>query len=400
MADTLTLALVGCGWISEEHLAGYADLFERGCREFHVTACCDLIREKAETRATEIAAIQGARPQVFTDPEDLIRAQVAEAADVCVPHCYHHSTCVPLLEGGMHVLLEKPFGITIKAGRLILDAAAKHGRTAATAENTRRHPTARAAEWAINRKRLIGDVLAAHTLVISRSEMDYSDAKFKWRGVKVLTGGGMILDTGAHFTDMMLHLFGDVDTVSCTMATYDGRTIENAPVVGDTRPDVEDAFHAVIRFKSGALLTWTYSRAFHGEGRRFAGYYGTDGTMEDTGFPFKPFDRAGRAILADGRELDLQDIRAEFESGLDDEQKFRFFPYGSTNAFAIEVWDFVNAVARSRVPETDGLAGMRAKTLCECCYESATAGRPVTFEEVARGEVDAYQQPINDFWKI
>jgi predicted dehydrogenase len=76
------------------------------------------------------------------------------------------------------------------------------------------------------------------------------------------------------------------------------------------------------------------------------------------------------------------------------------FPYGSTDGFAIEVRDFVNAIATGTEPEMDGEAGLRAKALCEACYESATAGKPVKYADVLEGKIGAYQQAIDDFWRI
>ena len=66
----------------------------------------------------------------------------------------------------------------------------------------------------------------------------------------------------------------------------------------------------------------------------------------------------------------------------------------------IEVWDFCRAVATGAQPEMDGKAGLRAKALCEACYESATAGRPVKYADVLRGTINAYQKPIDAFWGI
>jgi len=174
----------------------------------------------------------------------------------------------------------------------------------------------------------------------------------------------------------------------------------DAPVVGDVRADVEDTWHAVIRFTSGLSVTWTYSRSLYGEPLRFARYYGTKGTMQDLGFPFHPFEGGGQCVLADGTTVSSEQIQSEYTASLTDDQEARLFPYGATDGFAIEVWDFVNAISTGRKPEMDGYDGLRAKTLCECCYESATAGKPVKFVDVLEGRVNAYQKPIDDFWKI
>jgi len=399
MSDPVRLALVGCGWIAESHITAYADLMQRGCREFLVTACCDVAREKAARSADAIAAFQGRRPEVFVQPEQLAAARVADAADICVPHCFHHSVAVSLLEAGLHVMVEKPMGITIRAGQRILGAAERHRRILATAENIRRTPGSRAAAWAVH-SGLIGKPLSGHAHVITRGLTDYDDPKFKWRGVKLLTGGGMLIDTGVHFTDMMLHLFGEPDDVFCIMRTHDQRIIRGAPLVGDTHADVEDEFFAAVRFHSGMLLTFAWSRVCPGEGRRFGSYYGTHGVLEDKGFPFKPFDRAGELIQANGAKMSLQELQDAHRKALSEEEHSRLFPLGATDGFSVEVWDFVNAITAGRRPDIDGWDGQKAKALSIACYESATLGQPIKYADILNGRVRTYQTPIDEFWKL
>jgi predicted dehydrogenase len=400
MSDPVKLALVGCGWISEAHVKGYRDLVERGCEEFVVTACLDPRIESAETRADEIATFQGSRPEVFATLETLVDSGVAGAADLCIPHFVHHSVAIPLLEGGLHVMVEKPMGLTNKMTRMIIDAAECADRVLAYGENIRRYLTARACAWALNERKLIGDLRRVAIHSTGYGPFDYDNPAFKWRGVKLLTGGGMILDSGAHFADMIQVLLGDVDEIACSMATYDSRIITGAPIFGDVPADVEDTWHAVLKFKSGVEVTWTYSRSLHGEDLRIAKYYGSEGTMTDLGFPFHPFQGGGEAVLADGTRVTSEQIQIEYLLGLDAETRVALFPYGATDGFAIEVWDFVNAIATGRKPEMDGHAGLRAKTLSETCYESVVAGTPVTFDDVLEGKIDTYQAEIDAFWKV
>ena len=93
-------------------------------------------------------------------------------------------------------------------------------------------------------------------------------------------------------------------------------------------------------------------------------------------------------------------IQDEYLAALSEADKERLFPYGTTDGFAVEVWNFCHSIANGRRPEMDGHDGLRAKALCEACYESATAGRPVKYADVLEGRIDAYQQPIDSFWGI
>lgn len=400
MGSKVKLAVVGCGGISGAHINGYKDLFARGCQTFEVTACCDISIQAAEARANEIAAFQGSKPKVIEGVDALLKAKVAEAADICTPHCFHHSTAIPLLQGGMHVLLEKPLGITIKASKKIIESAEKSKRVLATAENIRKCLPPRACRWALMEKKMIGDVRFVDIQAINYGQLDFTKPLFKWRGVKILTGGGMIMDSGAHLTDMLLYMFGEPDEVSCWMKTFDAAPIQGAPIVGDTRCDVEDTWNAVITFRSGLRVVWTHSRVMPGANSKFGRYYGSEGVMEDLGWVFHCFQGGGKITLKDKTERSKEWIEQQFMESLSAEQKEKLFPHGATEGFAVEVADFVRAVATGAKPDMDGYAGLRAKALGEACYESATIGKTVKYMDVLEGKINAFQKPVDDYWKI
>ncbi|NOY81777.1 MAG: Gfo/Idh/MocA family oxidoreductase [Kiritimatiellaeota bacterium] len=400
MSDPVRLALVGCGGISGSHVAGYRSLYENGCREFRVTACCDPIRQRAEERARAIAQFQDRKPEIYTETGDVIRAGIADAADLCLPHYCHHSVAIRLLEAGLHVQVEKPVGITVQATKLMIEAARKAGCILATAENVRRDLAPRAWTWAIRERRLIGRVHMVVIQSVAFGLRDFDASQFKWRAIKELAGGGMIMDSGAHFADMIQVLFGEPDEVRCWMDTFDRRLVRDAPVVGDRDADVEDAWHAEIRFRKGPEVVWTYANALAGHNLSNAVYYGENGAVLAHGFAFHPFQGGGEAHLADGTTVSNQDVIAQYRATLSPEREQQLFPYGCTQGFAIEVWDFIDAVRTGRTPEMDGEAGLRAKALCEACYESADSGRVVRYRDVLEGQARAYQAPIDEFWHV
>ncbi len=400
MSDPVRLVLVGCGWISGAHVKGYRELVEHGIDNVVYSAVCDMNQERARERADELEKIQGRAPCIFTAIDELLAAGIADGADLCLPHCFHHTLACECLEGGLHVLLEKPLGVTIRASRKIIQCADEHGRVLATAENIRRSPGARACAWAIRERRLIGDIHAVHVQNISYKPFDIDKPQFKWRVLKNLVGGGMIMDSGAHFTDMLRVLFGDPGSVYCSMATHDDRMVHDAPLVGDAKVDVEDAWHAIITFAHGLNVTWSYARSYPGADSTFGHYYGSAGMIRDLGFPFHNFQGSGEVLLADGTVITGEELKQMYLDALPEAEHARLFPGGCTDSFGIEIWDFADAIQTGRKPEMDGEEGLRSKALCECCYESACRGEPVGYEDVLSGKIADYQAPINDFWKL
>ncbi|MBN1553897.1 MAG: Gfo/Idh/MocA family oxidoreductase [Phycisphaerae bacterium] len=400
MSAKVKLALVGCGWISGNHVKGYRDLQERGCQSFEVVACVDPNQANADRQADEIAAFQKNRPAVLASIQDLLAAKLADAADVCTPHAFHHTAAVECLNGGLHVMLEKPLGLTLRAGEKIIEAAQKNRRILSTGEDIRRFQTARACAWALTERKIIGDVRNVDVVWRCNQPLDLADPKWKWRAVKRLTGGGMILDSGAHLADMMLVLFGNPQTVYCTMRTVNPAPIQDVPFLGEANVDVEDEWHAVITFPGGVRLTWTFSRYCPGEETRYGKYYGENGVMTDLGFVFHPFQGGGEAKLADGTMISSERIVQEYMNSLSAGRKDRLFPYGATDGFAIEVADFVRAIAEGDSVEMDGPTGQAAKALSLACYESATTGGCVSYDDVRNGAIRRYQAPIDEYWKL
>ncbi len=400
MSSKIKLALIGCGMISGNHVEGYRALKQGGCDEFDVVAVCDMKLDLAQKTANTIGAFQGTTPRVFKTQTEMIQSKIADAVDICLPHCFHHSVAIQCLDAGLHVLLEKPLGITALASRRIIDAAERNKRTLATAENVRRDLPARACTWALRDAKLLGELISGAVHGVQSTGINIDDPAWRWRGVRLLTGGGMIFDSGAHFADMMLVLFGEPDEIYARTRTFDTREVNDIPRLGKANLDVEDNWNAVLKFKSGVEVNWSFANLVQPVQNNSAVYYGSKGTIRDLGWPFHPFQGGGEMTLKDGAKLSSDQIQNKFLLSLKPGEKERFFPYGVTDGFGVEIWDFVNAIATNRAPEMDGWAGLKAKALCLSCYESATSGQVVKYQDVLNGKVDAYQQPINRFWEI
>ncbi len=400
MSDAVRLGIVGAGGIAQAHLNGYEKLINAGYEKVAITAVCDVNEENANSTADRIEENLGKRPQVFATADEMVEADAADAADICLPHAYHHTAGVTCLEGGVHIMVEKPVGITIEATKRMMEAAEGTDLVIAGAEQIRRCLPARAIEWAINDQRMIGEPRFFTQEVFSWNPLDRESYKFAWRALKVLGGGGMLLDAGAHFADMVQHVFGPVETAICTMRTIDD-TIIDLPDVEPQPVDVEDYWTATLVFESGLTGHWAWSQ--HAPGRKLSTriYYGTEGSFADKQEWMHPFQFGADLIRNDGTEVPHEDIEVQYSASLSEDEAARLFPYEITDGIAIECWDFIEAVAESRDPEIDAEEALQAKSLCFALYESAHAGgEPTSVEAVKSGEISSYQDPIDEYWEI
>ena len=399
MADPIKLAIIGCGGIAGAHLDGYEKLARAGYDKFRVAAVCDTDPKKAEAFADRTEKALDHRPPAFTDVADMLKEARLDAADICLPHAYHHTAGMACLEKGVHVMVEKPCGITVRATRKIMEAAEQNGRIVAVAEQIRRCKGARVIEWAINREKMIGTPRFFSMEVMGQQAFDWSSYAMAWRGVKLLTGGGMIVDGGAHFTDMMLHVFGPIEEVYCTMRTFETPMVE-APDVGKVPVDVEDTWLATLHFESGLVGHWSWSRVASGFRVRSGVYYGDRGSFRDRQEWMHAFQFGADLKLADGTEVPYEELERRYLEQLSPQETEQLFPYGLDDGISNECWDFVEAVAEDRPPEIDAATGLKAKSVCYALYESMTLGRPIQVADVESGKVDAYQRPIDQYWGI
>ena len=139
------------------------------------------------------------------------------------------------------MLCEKPLGITVKASRRIIQAARKAGRILATAENTRRSPSSRSFCWAIREAEMLGKIRAVHVHDTNFQPFDLENPSFKWRCAAHITGGGLLMDSGAHFADMSMRLCGELEESYCLLYTHGPALVKKNPGIGDAKVDIEDA---------------------------------------------------------------------------------------------------------------------------------------------------------------
>lgn len=393
----IRVAIIGCGGMARGHLNAYLRIQEIVPGKVELAAMCDPVRKNAEDFASRVNDATGKMPMVYEDTDAMLAAEELDGADICTPHCYHHINAVKCLNSGVNVIVEKPIGITIKATRAIIEAANANGRIAATAENIRRAPSRRTAWWLINEKKMLGDVTMFFSQHASHLIADPL-SPWHWRLDLKLGGGGMVMDSGAHYCDTLRYLFGDPDTVYARVRQVaEHKVTKDGVLVNDEN---EDTWVATINFKSGTTGLWTWSRAAPAHDFTHIVYYGTEGCLVDNGDIFHGPHDGAEVILKNGTRYAMEELVKEYMAGLTDAERDNLFPHGITDSVLLECYDFVDAIENNRPVEVDGELGLRAKAICEAIYESNACGQVVSYDDVVDGKIDAYQKPINERWNL
>ena len=417
MSRKIRLAIVGCGGMGHRHLYGLAELRRIGWARFELVGVCDPVRENAEFLANQAANELGTRPIVVSDLDGLAALGV-EAVSVTTTPQYHHVLVVETLNRGWHTMVEKPMGVTVRACNLIWRTAENSNAILSVAENYRRDPINRLAKALLNAD-VIGDPrFIIHHSVGGRDQMLIT----VWRHHK--NQGGLLLDVGVHFTDMMEYLLGEIETVYAKTKLHE-RIRKNPAVEGETpesnpsrvyehwqkqmpaefEASAEDAAYATVTFKNGVVGQYIEDHAGYGQNLWTRRIHGSRGSM------ILPQDRSGGTItlniegedvVGDERVLDLvpdfhlDSITADLFGG-DRLWRYQFpFPKTDRKNIAIEYGNFAEAISGEADVEVDAEQGARSVAVSYAMLESNDIGRPVRVDQVISEQVDTYQQEINE----
>jgi predicted dehydrogenase len=415
--EHLALAIVGCGGMGGRHLLGLLELRQSGMNNIELLAVCDLRRDNAERLADRAAEYLGRRPCVFTDMAEMAQAVPdLQAAVITTDAGSHHRVTCRAFELGLHVLSEKPLGISMRACKVILAGQAAAGKILSVAENYRRDPMAR-----LTRALLDAGAVGEPTVMFDIGASSGNGIIIlPWRHYKHM--GGIVIDGGVHNADLMLYYLGDVqDVYARTRICEPTRHRGASSAVSDFyRPwyeeipesitsTSEDLFVATVGFANGAVGNWTQFYAAHGRGFSQKIIYGSGGSLVCGGI------RNGVPpvlVLDDGQELTgeallplvpgyrLDDITARL-FGSDRPASYHLpFPETDRKLLAIELHEFGACVLQGRTPEVTGETGRRALGICYAGLESGVLARPVTVDEVEQGTTATYQAEIDAYWGI
>ncbi len=117
MSKPIRVGLIGAGYIASWH----ADAL-KATPGVEITAVCDVSEEAAKALAEPLGA------QAFSDVDKLIAAGVCDAVHILTPPSIHRDIATECLNGGLHVLVEKPVAESGDEVAEILAAAESSGR--------------------------------------------------------------------------------------------------------------------------------------------------------------------------------------------------------------------------------------------------------------------------------
>ena len=409
----IKVGLVGCGRIMPAHLNGYKMLIEKGI-DVRITALVarkkeDALRfrKRGEGPPPRVAVGPPGDPlvaphvwiynfqkdvdvEVYTDYREMLRKGDVDAVDIYTPPYLHHTMVLDSIAAGKHVFVEKPLAVSVKAARMMVEAAEKEGKVLGVAEVLRYGPDTRMIKWTIDQG-YIGEVqMIVNTIIGCYWSPDKIAAGTPWRHKKVTAGGGPSIDVGVHIFDMARYYCGEIEEVEGVTKVFENVRVtcdESGNIINKVDNEVDDTFVAIAKFDSGALGLFTFSWALHGEPTVVdTVIYGSKGCIKNK-----------TLISDDGTRIPIKEL---FERNASKEVKERFFPMGITDWFALEHLDFLKAIWENTQMETSGREGLRDLAVSYALIESSRLKRAVKVDDVESGKIGEYEKEINAYYGL
>jgi len=235
MTEPLRVACIGMGWWSDV----LADAVKRSDK-LKIVSCFSRSEDKRQAFAKKYGC--AAAPSY----EAILKDAGVEAIINTTPNNVHLETTRQAAQAGKHVFLDKPIANSVSDGRKITGICRSAGVVLALGYQRRRESQFRWIKQQIDAG-LFGKLVNAEAN-ISRDRLGQFDLS-SWRYTAAGMPGGVMLQIGVHYADVLDYLIGPIKAVSGRFAQL---------VLPGDNPDVASM---VLEHENGALSTLNASYA-------------------------------------------------------------------------------------------------------------------------------------------
>lgn len=363
MTDRVRIGVIGTSWYAGFLLSTLAT-----CEQAEIAAICGRTRTRAEELAAKFQV-----GQVFTDYRAMLKEGGLDGVVVASPDDLHHPMVMAALKAGLHVLSEKPLGLTVAQAQEMFDAAEAAGV---------KHLVELTVRWMPHSRYL-------HQLVqdgyIGRPTQYYfhhfGDRAFSpaydwhWDAARSL---GVLGDLGSHTIALALWLGGDIRSVSAHLASFsrrvqpDGQPLAGANELAFLLVEFADGAHGMIQLNQ---------RTHMGErGRDYgAALYGDAGRVEVDWWWGTP-DGGGQVVMRGvqrgEKEFRRLNIPEQILQGVKPADIFGVF-----HKHLVGPRLFVDAIVRDYQPEPGFDVGLKVQKVLNAAMESHQSGRRVDIDQ-------------------
>ena len=372
MSDKVRIGVVGTSW--------WADAMYLPALVNHPLADVRGVVGGARPEHTREFAARWGVPGAYDTLDDLFTAEPLDALLVLTPNANHFASTMAGLRRGLHVLCEKPLGMTSTEARQMAEAAERAGVTTMVPFTYRFMPVNRYLKELVDE----GYIGRPHHLNLRYYTGYGRSGAYAWRFDVGEAGSGVSGDLGAHWAYLARWFFGEVTAVTAVFT----HLVPRAP-----RPDGlpfeagDDSAMILLEFENGAAGSLHVSSLAFEPGpfgqRHEMDLHGSEGSLHAlTDWVSVQRVEGCRAGEPETHELPIPDRL--FGNARRD-------TVGNTYKDTFRQHDnmtrgFITAIAERRPASPDFRDGLAVQRVLDAAGRSAREGRRVTIEAIVADE--------------
>lgn len=337
--NKVKFAIVGTGSITAVHAKAILSTPE---------AILVAIYGRSATKVQELATQYNC--DGYTDYQEMLKNVDIDAVSICTPSGMHADLGIEAALAGKHVIIEKPIDVNLEKADALIKTCQSKGVTLGVILQRRYSEGVMALKKILDEGQLGKLIFGGCYMKLYRSQEYYDSAA--WRGTWKLDGGGVLMNQGVHYIDMLQYLAGPISEVSGDCDT-----------LGHVGLEVEDTASSSIKFKSGALgVIEGTTCAYPGLVSRID-IYGTEGSA-----------------IIENDILTFVELKSGYQYKLDSssENSGVSSPGIDYECHKRQFQEIVTAIRKGTETPINGIEGRKALEVILAIYKSAFTGKRVT----------------------
>lgn len=253
------IGVIGCGRIANlAHFPAFAQM-----ENVRVKYACDVILKKAEEAKEKFPFVE----RITADYKEVLADEEVEAVWVLTPNYAHYTITMDALKAGKHVMCEKPITVNYALSEKMAEEAEKQNKILNIGVCNRYHKSVETLkEW--NEAGKFGKIYHVYCSFRSCRSIPGLGGAFT---TKAQSGGGVLIDWGIHFLDLILYVLGGakLKTVTCDAYNEMAKDMKEYNYTGfgmwaEDTADIEHGTNDVDDYISGYIRTDKASIDFNG----------------------------------------------------------------------------------------------------------------------------------------
>src|SRR5437867_8149397 len=354
------VALLGSGFIADIHIESY----HRFVPEAEVAAVYTRDAQRAEAFAKKHGIARW-----FSDLDQAITQSGCDVVDVCLPNYLHARAVIAAAEAGKHVIIEKPFCLTLEQADQMIAACKAANRKLMYAEELCFAPKYERVRKLV-REGAIGKI--HHLRQCEKHSGPHSD----WFYNAEQSGGGALMDMGCHGLAWFRWMLGGRPKALSVYAHMQTGLLHT----GRTR--VEENSLCIVEFEGGRIGVAENCWAKHGGMDDRVEVYGTGGVIYADLF----MGNSALTYSEQGYGYALE------KAGSTRGWTFTIFEEAFNQGYPQELKHFIQCVRENQQPLVTGEDGRAVLEIMNAAYQSARTGQkvPLPFRPKAKKPVDLW----------